>query len=69
VTAACPCIPEPLLDQLKIGGILVAPVGSLHSQEMVKLRKLDIGFEKQHLGEFTFLPLVGKHGFKEEELE
>jgi protein-L-isoaspartate(D-aspartate) O-methyltransferase len=69
VTAACPKIPEPLLEQLETGGILIAPVGNLHGQEMIKVRKLDIGFAKEHLGEFTFLPLVGKYGFKEEELD
>lgn len=69
VTAACPEIPKTLLGQLKEGGILVAPVGQLHAQEMVKLRKADGRLEKESLGEFIFLPLVGKHGFREEELE
>ncbi len=71
VTAACPGpgIPEPLLRQLKPNGILVAPVGGLRGQEMVKVRKLKSGFERETLGEFMFLPLVGKHGFKEDELD
>lgn len=69
VTAACPAMPEPLLRQLKPNGILVAPVGELRSQEMVKVRKLNSGFEKETLGEFMFLPLVGKHGFREDELD
>ncbi|MBN2454884.1 protein-L-isoaspartate(D-aspartate) O-methyltransferase [Candidatus Woesearchaeota archaeon] len=69
VTAACPQVPEPLLAQLKTGGILVAPVGNLQHQEMLKLRKHERGFDKSSLGEFIFLPLVGKHGFSEEELD
>lgn len=69
VTAACPGIPEPLLRQLKPNGVLVAPVGGLRVQEMVKVRKLNSGFERETTGEFMFLPLVGKHGFREDELD
>ncbi|MBI2144815.1 protein-L-isoaspartate(D-aspartate) O-methyltransferase [Candidatus Woesearchaeota archaeon] len=69
ITAACPEIPKPLIDQLNIGGVLVGPVGPIHTQEMVKLRKTSRGIEKEGLGEFVFLPMVGKHGFREEELE
>lgn len=70
VTAACPDVPMPLLKQLKLGGILVAPVGGLHGQEMVKLRKTgEESYQKESLGEFMFLPLVGKHGFRDEELD
>lgn len=70
VTAACPDVPMPLLRQLKPGGILVAPVGGLHGQVMVKLRKTsEESYQKESLGEFIFLPLVGKHGFRDEELD
>lgn len=70
VTAACPDVPMPLLRQLKLGGILVAPVGGLRGQEMVKLRKTgEESYQKESLGEFMFLPLVGKHGFSDEELD
>lgn len=65
VTAACPNIPEPLIEQLKIEGILVAPVGSIYTQEMLKLKKLKKDkLDMQSLGEFFFVPLVGKHGYK-----
>ena len=69
VTAACPAIPEPLLRQLKPNGVLVAPVGGLRIQEMVKVEKTEGGLEREALGEFMFLPLVGKHGFREDELD
>lgn len=69
VTAACPKIPEPLIRQLKPDGILVAPVGDLYSQEVLKVRKSPKGTSSESLGEFRFLPMVGKHGFSEEELE
>lgn len=71
VTAACPDVPKQLLRQLKTGGILVAPIGGLHAQGMVKLRKLDDSgrFAKESLGEFVFTPLIGKHGFSDEDIE
>jgi len=64
ITAACPKIPPPLINQLKTGGILVAPVGSLvFGQDMVKLRKIKAGIEKESLGSFVFVPLKGKYGY------
>lgn len=69
ITAACPEIPKALTDQLRTGGIIVAPVGRLHMQEMVLLRKTSTGYEKEVLGEFMFLPMVGKNGFREDEME
>ncbi len=61
-TAACPTIPKPLLDQLKQGGILVAPVGSLHGQNMLKITKKADELQQENLGSFVFVPLKGKHG-------
>lgn len=63
VTAACPKIPEPLSEQLKEGGIIVAPVGSMFGQRMVKGRKIKGRLEAESLGDFIFVPLVGKHGY------
>jgi protein-L-isoaspartate(D-aspartate) O-methyltransferase len=64
ITAACPRIPEPLLNQLKTEGIIMAPVGSLtFGQEMVKIRKTQRGLETENLGSFVFVPLKGEYGF------
>lgn len=64
ITAACPKIPPPLIDQLKTGGILIAPVGSLvFGQDMIKLRKTISGITTQSLGSFVFVPLKGKYGY------
>lgn len=64
ITAACPRIPPPLIDQLKNNGILVAPVGSLaFGQNMLKLRKTKTGIETESLGSFVFVPLKGKYGY------
>jgi len=64
VTAACPDIPEPLLDQLKVGGIMVLPIGNLYLQDMVVIKKLKDKVDKKSIGSFMFVPLVGKYGFK-----
>ncbi|PIX43643.1 protein-L-isoaspartate O-methyltransferase, partial [archaeon CG_4_8_14_3_um_filter_38_5] len=62
VTAAAPKIPEPLVYQLRIGGVMVIPVGDF-IQTMIKLKKTRKGVVKSDLGEFRFVPLKGEHGF------
>jgi protein-L-isoaspartate(D-aspartate) O-methyltransferase len=64
VTAASPEIPKPLLEQLKVGGTMVLPIGNLYLQEMYVVRKLKNKVEKNSIGSFMFVPLVGKYGFK-----
>lgn len=63
VTSACPAIPQPLIDQLKEGGIILAPIGNLYSQTMIKAKKVKGKLQKEFLGEFRFVPLKGKYGF------
>ncbi len=66
VTAGCPSVPQPLIDQLNTGGILVIPVGNDHTQEMLKITKLsDSEIKQEAFLEFSFVPLLGKHGWKE----
>ncbi len=65
ITAACPSIPPPLLKQLKEGGIIVAPVGDLDNQTMIKGTKRQDGLDLEFLGPFRFVPLKGKYGFKD----
>jgi protein-L-isoaspartate(D-aspartate) O-methyltransferase len=66
VTAAAPKIPQPLVGQLLLGGILVIPVGGrLFPQELVKVRKDEKGrIERTSLGGVAFVPLIGKEGFE-----
>lgn len=60
VTAGAPMVPEIMLRQLKIGGILVIPVGDEKEQKMVTvLRAGDDDFERIELDTFRFVPLVG----------
>lgn len=59
VTAGAPLIPRPLMDQLKVGGILVVPVGEGASQVMTLLKKKATNeFVKKEFGEFKFVPLL-----------
>jgi protein-L-isoaspartate(D-aspartate) O-methyltransferase len=60
VTAGAPFVPEILLKQLRIGGILVIPVGSENAQVMVTIiRVSENDYEKIELDTFRFVPLVG----------
>lgn len=60
VTAGAPFVPEIMLRQLKLGGILVIPVGDEDSQKMVTvLRVGESEFERIELDTFRFVPLVG----------
>jgi len=59
VTAAAEDPPGPLLAQLRIGGIMVVPVGqSDHVQSLIKVRKLDSGFDYEELRPVRFVPLL-----------
>ena len=65
VTAAAPDVPKPLVEQLKTGGVLVIPVGSLYMyQTLMRIRKKDNQITEENLGGVAFVPLVGKHGHK-----
>jgi protein-L-isoaspartate(D-aspartate) O-methyltransferase len=65
LTAAAPRIPVALMDQLKPGGIILAPVGGkFFPQELVMVRKtMDGKTEQRELGGVAFVPLRGKYGF------
>ena len=59
VTAAAPYIPNDLLEQLKVGGLMIIPQGEGEVQEMVLLKKTDTtSFDKKNLGAFRFVPLL-----------
>jgi protein-L-isoaspartate(D-aspartate) O-methyltransferase len=64
VTAAAPDIPPPLLKQLKVGGILVIPVGNaLLFQSLIRVRKkADGSLVRENLGGVAFVPLTGHFG-------
>jgi protein-L-isoaspartate(D-aspartate) O-methyltransferase len=63
VTAASPKVPPPLIDQLKIDGRLVIPVGDRHEQTLVRLTATDDRPQVEHLGGCRFVPLIGQQGW------
>jgi len=59
ITAGGPDIPEKLLNQLKIGGKLVMPVGNSDSQRMTLVEKMSENeFQTSEHGSFIFVPLL-----------
>lgn len=69
LTAACTTIPQPLLDQLKEGGMVIAPIGDRQQQTMVKGSKMNGRLELEFLGPFLFVPMTGKYGLMEQRAE
>jgi len=66
VAAGGPEIPHPLVDQLKIGGRLVIPVGAdQKTQNLVRVIKTETGVETQDFGPCAFVPLIGEHGWQQ----
>mgnify|MGYP003876227531 CR=1 FL=1 len=63
VTAAAPAIPDPLVEQLATGGVMVIPVGGLRFfQSLIRVRKGPEGVITENLGSVAFVPLIGKYG-------
>jgi len=59
ITAAISEIPDELIEQLKPGGCIVAPVGGSHSQVMTRIKKTEEGeLEKSTHGLFVFVPML-----------
>jgi len=59
VTAGAPYVPQALLDQLKVHGTLIIPVG-VEEQEMTSIfRVSENEYEKLEFGSFRFVPMLG----------
>lgn len=66
VTAGAPVVPKALIEQLKEEGKLVIPVGDDRTQRMLRItKKEDNKLIKEEFDNFSFVPLLGKHGWKE----
>ena len=65
VAAGGPDIPEPLVDQLEVGGRMVLPIGKEQkSQVLVRVTKREKGYTTENCGPCAFVPLIGEHGWK-----
>lgn len=64
VTAGAPKVPQSLINQLKIGGILIIPVGDENNQIMHSIiKKIDGSVEVIPLQSFRFVPLIGNQAW------
>jgi protein-L-isoaspartate(D-aspartate) O-methyltransferase len=64
VTAGAPSIPKVLVEQLKVGGVLVIPVGTRKEQKLLRLRRGLEGITQELLIDCHFVDLVGEHGWE-----
>lgn len=65
VTAGGPEVPQALLQQLKVGGILVIPIGDNMIQVMCKFTRTgENKIQKKEYEKFSFVPLIGEQGWK-----
>jgi protein-L-isoaspartate(D-aspartate) O-methyltransferase len=61
VTAAPPAVPQPLVDQLRVGGRLVIPVGNQHEdQDLRVITKTASGTTTESLYPVRFVPMTGR---------
>ncbi|MBW8759367.1 MAG: protein-L-isoaspartate(D-aspartate) O-methyltransferase [Burkholderiales bacterium] len=70
VAAAGPEVPAPLKEQLRLGGRLLMPldIGGQGTQRLLKVvRHTPEDYEQQTLGSVAFVPLIGQHGWAEDE--
>jgi len=69
VAAAAPAVPAPLLEQLSnAGGRLIIPVGGDDHQQLVLVTRHGEGYVSERHENCRFVPLVGRFGWKVEEL-
>jgi protein-L-isoaspartate(D-aspartate) O-methyltransferase len=66
VTAACPQIPPPLVEQLKIGGRLIAPMITNGTQNLVLLEKYEEFLTREVICPVLYVPLRGQYGVDDE---
>lgn len=59
VTAAPEHIPKPLLEQLKVGGVMVLPMGS-YFQDLYRIRKTEKGISREKIAPVRFVPMTGE---------
>jgi protein-L-isoaspartate(D-aspartate) O-methyltransferase len=63
VGAGSPTVPQPLIDQLAVGGRLLCPVGAREQQEVVLVTRAISGVTTTVIADARFVPLVGTHGW------
>jgi protein-L-isoaspartate(D-aspartate) O-methyltransferase len=65
VTAAAPDAPNPLMQQLEIGGRLIIPIGDEQFQDlMLYIKEAEDRYGEENYGGCRFVKLIGEHGWK-----
>ncbi|NIQ02927.1 MAG: protein-L-isoaspartate(D-aspartate) O-methyltransferase [Nitrospinaceae bacterium] len=67
ITAAGPQVPKALIEQVKDGGRIVAPVGHDSGQELMLFTRRGDRLASRRLTDCFFVPLIGKYGVPEAE--
>jgi protein-L-isoaspartate(D-aspartate) O-methyltransferase len=65
VTAGAPEVPQPLTDQLAVGGRLVVPVGPIGDQTLVLVRRTETGLKTEEILKCRFVKLLGAAGWRD----
>jgi protein-L-isoaspartate(D-aspartate) O-methyltransferase len=64
VAAGGPVVPEPLVEQLRVGGKLVIPIGEDKAKQvLVRVMRTHNGSVQENFGPCAFVPLIGDHGW------
>jgi protein-L-isoaspartate(D-aspartate) O-methyltransferase len=67
VTAGAPVVPEVLIEQLATDGRMIVPVGGRFNQELIVYEKTGQEIKNHTEGGVIFVPLIGQHGWREEQ--
>lgn len=60
ITCGAPVVPQALVDQLKVGGVMIIPIGEGEEQQMKKITKVsETETEIEDFGVFKFVPMLG----------
>jgi len=66
VAAGGPIIPEPLVQQLEIGGRMVIPIGKdQKTQTLIRVTRTETAYTTEDCGPCAFVPLIGQHGWSQ----
>lgn len=65
ITAAVPAIPEPVVDQLADGGIMIAPIGPSGVQRLMAWERTGEKINERFICDVRFVKLIGEHSFEE----
>ena len=65
ITAAVAKEPQPLIDQLADGGLMIAPLGGEYLQELILIEKKNGKLKKREICGCRFVKLIGRYGYSE----